>query len=244
MSQKVEKMEFQAEVKQILDLVINSLYSNKEIFLRELISNSSDAIDKARIESLKNVDLLGDDQEFKIKISIDKKKKTLTISDNGIGMNKKELISNIGTIAKSGTKEFLKKMKGEKNNAELIGQFGVGFYSVFMVAQKVELTTKRLGNKQSALCWTSTGDGSYSIEEVKQSHRGTSICLYLKKDEESFIEDWQVQSIIKKYNSYISHPIFMDVEKTTGEGDDKKTEIVEEVLNDKPPYLATGKNGH
>jgi molecular chaperone HtpG len=238
-----EQMEFQAEVKQVLDLVINSLYSNKEIFLRELVSNSSDAIDKARIESLKNVDLLGDDKEFKIKIELDKEGKTLTIRDNGIGMNRDELIANIGTIAKSGTKEFLKQLKEskEQGDSQLIGQFGVGFYSVFMVADKVTLTTKRMGSEESAIQWVSAGEGNYTLEEVDKVGRGTEIKLHLKEDELQFTEDWQVRSIVKKYNSYIPHPIAMDTEKEVGEGDDKAKEVVEEILNDKPPIWRRGK---
>ena len=229
------KMDFQAEVKQVLDLVIHSLYSNKEIFVRELISNASDALDKARLETLKEISLLGDDKNFKIKIELDTKNKVFTIHDNGIGMSKEELIENIGTIAKSGTKEFLKKLKDNKDKPELIGQFGVGFYSIFMVADKVILTTKRLGSKKSAIQWTSKGEASYTLEEVEKDSRGTSIQLFLKKEEEDFSQFFNVQNIIKKYNSYIPHPIYMDEEKEVGEGDNKKTEVFETIINDKPP---------
>ncbi len=234
------KMEFQAEVKQVLDLVIHSLYSNKEIFVRELISNASDALDKARIESLQNIDSLGDDKEFRIKIELNKDKKRFIIHDNGVGMSQEELVKNIGTIAKSGTKEFLEKLKENKNKAELIGQFGVGFYSIFMVADKVVLTTKRLGS-DNAIQWSSQGEGSYTLEQVNKPTRGTTIELFLKKEEEDFVQNWKIQSIIKKYNSYIPHPIVMDEEKEVGEGDHKKTETFETILNDKPPIWRRSK---
>jgi molecular chaperone HtpG len=224
-----EKVDFQAEVKQILALVINSLYSNKEIFLRELISNASDAIDRARIESLTNVDLLGNDQNFKIKIKANKDKKLLTIQDNGIGMSRNELIENIGTIARSGTKDFLKKLSGnQKQDVSLIGQFGVGFYSAFMVSKKVTMVTKRFGSVEPAIRWESTGDGSYTMEEADKTDRGTEITLHLKEDDKEFAEEWKARSIVKKYSSYIAHPIAMEVEK-------EKNKIEEEILNDKPP---------
>ncbi len=231
-------MEFQAEVTQLLDLVINSLYSNKEIFIRELISNASDAIDRARIETLKNVELLGDDPDFKIKIEVDKDKNQVTIHDNGIGMTKAELIENIGTIARSGTKNFMKNLTGdEKKDVNLIGQFGVGFYSAFMVAKKVSLSTKRLGSEEPAMQWTSKGDGNFELEETEKPGRGTSITLFLKEDDKEFSEDYKIRSTIKKYSSYIAHPIAMDTEKEV----DKKKVVEEEILNDKPPIWRRAK---
>jgi len=226
-----EKKEFQAEVRQILDLVIHSLYSNKDIFLRELISNSSDALDKARIESLQNIDVLGDNKQFEIRLSVDKENRTVTFSDNGIGMTKEELVSNIGTIARSGTKEFLKKLSGDqKKDLSLIGQFGVGFYSAFMVADKVTLTTKRMGSSEPAQQWESTGDGTYTIADADKQTRGTTIVVHLKEDEKDYADEWKVRSIAKKYNGFVAHPIVLE---TTDEKEkDKKKD---EVLNDKPP---------
>lgn len=232
-----EKKEFQAEVKQVLDLVINSLYSNKDIFVRELISNASDALDKARIETLQNVELLGDDKKWNIRIRVDKENKTITISDNGIGMTREELISNIGTIARSGTKEFLKNLSSEqKQDSSLIGQFGVGFYSVFMVAEKVVLTTKRLGSEEPAIRWESAGDGSYTIEETEKEGRGTTIVATIKEDEKDYLEDWKIRSIAQKYNGYVSHPIYMVVED-----EKEKGKFKDELVNDKPPLWRRAK---
>ncbi|MBF0430634.1 MAG: molecular chaperone HtpG [Fibrobacteria bacterium] len=227
-----EKIEFQAEVKQILNLVINSLYSNKEICIREVVSNASDAIDKARIESLTNIEVLGDDHNFKIKIDLDKDKNQIIISDNGIGMSKEEVVSNIGTIARSGTQNFLKELSGDqKKDTTLIGQFGVGFYSTFMIADKVEIKTKRLGSDEPATKWESQGDGSYTLEETDKESRGTDIILHLKEEDKDFCDDWKIRSIIKKYSSFMPHPIVMDKETEV----DKKKVVEEEVLNDKPP---------
>ncbi|MEO6094691.1 MAG: molecular chaperone HtpG [Fibrobacteria bacterium] len=220
-----EKMEFQTEVKQLLNLMIHSLYSNKEIFLRELVSNSSDAIDKARYESLTQIESLGEDKTFRIKVSADKEKGILRISDNGVGMTRAELIHNIGTIASSGTRKFVEKLSGDqKKDMSLIGQFGVGFYSVFMVADKVVLTTKRLGSSDPAMRWESTGDGSYTMEESDKQDRGTELEIHIKPEEKEFLEDFRIRSIIRKYSEYISHPIQL----TDADGK-------EEVLNDKPP---------
>jgi molecular chaperone HtpG len=227
-----EKMEFQAEVKQLLNLMIHSLYSNKEIFVRELISNSSDAIDKARHESLTNIDILGEDKSFRIKVSLDKEKKILRIVDNGVGMTREELIQNIGTIASSGTRKFVEKLSGDqKKDMSLIGQFGVGFYSVFMVSDKVILTTKRLGATEPAMRWESTGDGSYTLEEVEKSDRGTELEIHIKDDEQEFLEDYRIRSIIRKYSEYITHPILL----TDKDGK-------EEVLNDKAPIWRRSKS--
>ena len=177
-----EKLEFQAETKRLLDLVVNSIYTNKEIFLRELVSNASDALDKLRIESLTNKELLGDNESFEIFVIPDEATKTITISDNGIGMTRDEVINNIGTIAKSGTKDFLDKIRESSNAAaqELIGQFGVGFYSAFIVADKVELITRKAGT-DSAVKWTSDGAGEYELEDFQKDSRGTTIILHLKR---------------------------------------------------------------
>ena len=200
-AQKTEKMEFQAEVKQLMQLMIHSLYSNKQIVLRELISNASDAADKLRFESLSNAALYENDSELKIIIGFDKAKRTVTISDNGIGMSRDEVIANIGTIAKSGTKEFMQKMVadealassgGESQAANLIGQFGVGFYSAFIIADKVTLTTRRAGSTD-AVKWQSAGEGDYTIEAVKKESRGTEITLHLRKGEDEFLNDWQLK---------------------------------------------------
>ena len=226
-----EKMEFQAEVKQLLHLMIHSLYSHKEIFLRELISNSSDAIDKARYESLTQADLLGEDKTFRIKVSVDKDRKVLKIADNGVGMTRQELIQNIGTIASSGTRRFVEKLTGDqKKDMGLIGQFGVGFYSVFMVADKVPLTTRRLGSQEPAMRWESAGDGTFVIEEAAKEDRGTELEIHVKDGEEEFLEDWRIRSIIRKYSEYITHPIYLVAASATPDKDGK-----EERLNDKPP---------
>ena len=196
--------------------MIHSLYSNKEIFLRELISNASDAIDKVRFESHSNMELLEGNADWKIKLHADKDAGTLTVSDNGIGMNIDEVADNIGTIAKSGTKSFMASLK-EKNlsdNPELIGQFGVGFYASFMVADKVVLTTRKAGEKQFGCRWESTGDGSYSIEECEKETRGTDIVLHLKDDMKEFLDDWRIRSIVKKYSDYVQYPVVMDVTRS------------------------------
>ena len=227
-AQKTEKMEFQAEVKQLMQLMIHSLYSNKEIVLRELISNASDAADKLRFESLSNAALYENDSELKIIIGFDKAKRTVTISDNGIGMSRDEVIANIGTIAKSGTKEFMQKMVadealassgGESQAATLIGQFGVGFYSAFIIADKVTLTTRRAGSTD-AVKWQSAGEGDYTIEAVKKEARGTEITLHLRKGEDEFLNDWQLKSIIRKYSDHITLPIMMQKSEWK-EGEDK-----------------------
>jgi molecular chaperone HtpG len=237
-----EKMEFQTEVKQLLHLMIHALYSNKEIFLRELVSNASDALDKARFESLTNSGILGEETAFKIRITVDKDKGILRIADNGVGMNREELIRNIGTIANSGTKKFLESLSGDqKKDANLIGQFGVGFYSAFMVADNVVLTTKRLGEEGPAWRWESTGDGSYTLGETDKEGRGTTIELHLKADEKEFLDTWRVRNIVKKYSEYIAHPIALISEKPgEKEGDAPVTE--EEVLNDKAPLWRRPRN--
>ncbi|MBW8887890.1 MAG: molecular chaperone HtpG [Fibrobacteres bacterium] len=205
--------------------MIHSLYSNKEIFLRELVSNASDAIDKARHESLTNIDVLGEDKSFRIQVSAEADKKILRIKDNGVGMTREELIQNIGTIASSGTRRFVENLTGDqKKDMSLIGQFGVGFYSVFMVADKVVLTTKRLGSSEPAIRWESAGDGTYTLEESDKQDRGTELEIHIKEDEKEFLEDYRIRSIIRKYSEYITHPISL-----------KDKDGKEEVLNGKPP---------
>ena len=204
-----QKMAFQAEVKQLLQLMIHSLYSNKEIFLRELISNASDAADKLRFEALSDAALFENDSELKIRISFDKAARSVTISDNGIGMSRDEVISHIGTIAKSGTREFFNALSGdEAKDANLIGQFGVGFYSSFIVADKVTLTTRRAGSSE-AVKWESAGEGDYTLEAVAKPARGTEITLHLREGEDEFLSDWKLKSIIRKYSDHITLPIVM-----------------------------------
>ncbi len=219
MDSKKKTHQFKTEIQQLLNLIINSLYSNKEIFLRELISNSSDAIDRLRFKAQIEPDILGDDSEYKIKIKPDGIKKTLEISDNGIGMTEDEVMENIGTIAKSGTAAFIEAMEKVKDKTiltpELIGQFGVGFYSSFIVADKVTLITRAAGSDK-ALKWTSMGDGSYTIEEAAKDTRGTTIILDLKKkekDEQDFTDEWTIRNIVKQHSDFVAYPIVMDVER-------------------------------
>ncbi|MGB9730943.1 MULTISPECIES: molecular chaperone HtpG [Calditerrivibrio] len=220
----MEKFEFRAEVKELLNLVINSLYSHKEIFLRELISNASDAIDKARYLSLTNSELNLVGTDWKIKIVPDKDSMMLKIIDNGIGMNKEEAINNLGTIAKSGTKEFLETLKKAKETGDinLIGQFGVGFYSAFMVAGRIDVISKKIG-EEKGIKWTSSADGSYEIDEVEREGFGTTVILHMKEDEKEFLDEWRIRQIVKKYSDYIEYPIVLESKK------DGKVE--EETLN-------------
>lgn len=202
---------FQTEISQLLDLMINSLYSQKEIFLRELISNSSDAIDKRRFEALTDASLLNDEEELSVVITTDKDERTLTISDNGIGMNHDEMIDNIGTIARSGTKKFMQAIEATKNdgdNVNLIGQFGVGFYSVFMVADKVTVISRRAGDEKGVI-WESDGKGEFTIGETDKAAPGTSITLHLREDESEYLDDFRLKHIINKYSEHISLPIKM-----------------------------------
>lgn len=207
--QAKQSMAFQAEVKQLLQLMIHSLYSNKEIVLRELISNASDAADKLRFEAISNGALYENDSDLTIKVSFDKAARTITIADNGIGMSRDEVIANIGTIAKSGTKEFMQALSGDQaKDANLIGQFGVGFYSAFIIADKVTLTTRRAGATE-AVRWESAGEGDFTIETAEKQSRGTEIVLHLRKDEDEFLNDWKLKSIIRKYSDHITLPILM-----------------------------------
>jgi len=219
-----ETLGFQAEVKQLLQLMIHSLYSNKEIFLRELISNASDAADKLRFEAINNDALYGNDHELKIKVAFDKDARTITISDNGIGMSRDEVISHLGTIAKSGTKEFFSQLSGDQQqDAALIGQFGVGFYSAFIVAEKVIVNTRRAGAFASeGVRWESAGEGDYSIESIEKVNRGTDIILHLRAGEEELLSSWKLKSIIRKYSDHISLPIVMQKE----EWDEEKKQTV------------------
>ena len=243
-----ETREFQTETKQLLDLMIHSIYTNREIFLRELISNASDAIDKIRVQSLTNHDLLEGDPNFEITLAADEKANTLTITDNGIGMTYDEVVENIGTIAKSGTKSFLEKLKeaGTTGDSELIGQFGVGFYSSFMVAEKVTLITRAPGETRGVR-WESTGDGTYTIEECDREKRGTSLILSLHPDfhstehpEENFLNQYTLQRLVKKYSDYIRYPIKMTFTVKGKEGEADTLEV--RTLNSMTPLWVRSKN--
>ncbi|HYG63396.1 MAG TPA: molecular chaperone HtpG, partial [Thermoanaerobaculia bacterium] len=248
---QVEVKQFQAETKQLLDLMIHSLYSNKEIFLRELISNASDALDRLRFEALTRPELLEGDEKLQIRLEADREKRTLTIHDNGIGMSRQEVIENIGTIAKSGTRELVERLKsGESKQsiAELIGQFGVGFYSSFMAADKVELVTRRAGDTE-ATHWESTGDGTYRIVPAEKPGRGTSITLHLKPEDrdngiDEFSDRWVVSRIVRRYSDFVGYPIVLtaekdpeieDLAKEKETGEKVKMPLEEKVLNSMQP---------
>ncbi len=258
MAQTAQKMRFEAETQKILDLMVSSVYSKKEIFLRELISNSSDALDKLRFKSLTQKNLVKGDEKPEIRLEADPKKRTLAVHDNGIGMTKKELIENIGTIAKSGTEELIQKMQKQKNKehiAEFIGKFGVGFYSVFMVTDRVEIITLKAGEKQ-AFQWESKGDGTYTIQDGSRDKNGTSVILYLKKSDpedglEDFTEPFTLKNIVKQYSDFISYPIVMKEETEEVEKDKdgkpieggKKNKIIEDkTLNSMKPIWTRPKN--
>jgi molecular chaperone HtpG len=232
-AQTAETRGFETEAKQLLHLMIHSLYSNKEIFLRELISNASDAADKLRFAALSEPELLESGGEPKVQIDFDTEKNILVISDNGIGMSREEVISNLGTIAKSGTAQFLESLTGdEKKDSQLIGQFGVGFYSAFIVADKVEVLTRKAGSAEDeATLWTSTGEADYSLESASKPVTGTQITLYLKKEESEYAEGYRLRSIVKKYADHISIPVFMQKEEMpSAEADESEGEKQE---NDK-----------
>ena len=212
----VETREFKTEIKQLLDLMIHSLYSHKEVFLRELISNASDAIDRARYESLTNADIQENDKEWTIRITRDVEKGTLTVSDNGIGMTKDEAIEALGTIARSGTKEFLQALRDKdiKNNPELIGQFGVGFYSSFMVADRITVLSRKAGSKDhTGVKWESTGDGAFTVEDIEKKGKGTDVVLHLREDEKQYLEEWEIRDVVHRYSDFIEHPVVMEVER-------------------------------
>lgn len=228
-----ETLGFQTEAKQLLHLMIHSLYSNKEIFLRELISNASDATDKLRVEALENAALYEDDGDLRIRIAIDEEAKTVVISDNGIGMSRDEVITNLGTIAKSGTADFLKNLTGDqKQDSQLIGQFGVGFYSSFIVADKVVVETRRAGAEASeAVRWSCEGEADYQLETIERAERGTSITLHLKGEEQEFANDWRLRSIVKKYSDHIAIPVEMlKQEPPAMPGDEEKKEEPAEIV--------------
>ena len=233
-----ETLGFQTEAKQLLHLMIHSLYSNQEIFLRELISNASDAIDKLRFEALSNEALLESNHDLSIRVEVNKEANTVSISDNGIGMSRDEVIENLGTIAKSGTAQFLEALSGDQQkDSQLIGQFGVGFYSSFIVAERVEVLSRRAGSAAAeGVHWESAGEAEFSIEDVEKAERGTTIILHLKPGCSEFADDWRVRSVIKKYSDHISVPVLMekpaapvaedteDTEDRDGEGGEKTAE--------------------
>ncbi len=239
MTKQKETLSFQAEVKQLLQLMIHSLYSNKEIAVRELISNASDAADKLRFEALEKNDLYEKNSDLKIWVDFDKDKKTITISDNGIGMSRDDIVKNIGTIAKSGTKEFLKKLSGDQaKDANLIGQFGVGFYSAFIISDEVTLESRKAGAKTGSR-WVSKGDGEFSLESIDKKSRGTSVTLSLKKDAEEFLDEYRLKEIIKKYSDHITLPIVMK-KFDFKDGKSIRTEE-DEVVNDASAIWARNK---
>ncbi len=251
MNARVEQLEFQAEARQLLDLMVHSVYSNKDSFLRELISNASDALDKLRLEAYRNKDLDVDASDLHIEIDVDRGARTLTIRDNGIGMTRAEVVDLIGTLAKSGTAELRRQLRETKNEAaseELIGQFGIGFYSVFMVADKVELLTRKAGESE-ATRWESSGDGTYTIEAVDDAPQGTSVTLHLKpEDAENEVYDytaeWKIRHLVKKYSDFIAWPIRMEVQRRTPaeDGGDEVVTIETETLNSMKALWARPKN--
>ena len=225
MGDNKETLGFQAEVKQLLNLMIHSLYSNKEIFLRELVSNASDACDKLRFEALNNVGLYGDDSDLKIRVSFDKAARTITISDNGIGLSRDEAVEHLGTIAKSGTREFFSALTGDQaKDAHLIGQFGVGFYSSYIVADKVTVVSRRAGVEAGqAVKWESAGEGEFTVEMVEKAGRGTDVTLHLREGEDEFLSSWKLRQTIRKYSDHITLPIIMKKEQWDEE---KKEQVV------------------
>ena len=227
-----ETLGFQTEAKQLLQLMIHSLYSNKEIFLRELISNASDAADKLRFEALSDGTLYEDDPELKITIEFDKEAKTISITDNGIGMSKEDVINHLGTIAKSGTAEFMSKLSGDQQkDSQLIGQFGVGFYSAFIVAERVEVKTRRAGLPVAeGVHWESKGEAEFSVESIEKADRGTTIILHLREDSADFADNWRIRSVVKKYSDHISLPVMMEKPITPEFDEEGKEKPVEENL--------------
>ena len=239
-----EHLSFQTEAKQLLKLMIHSLYSNKEIFLRELISNASDAADKLRFESLTDAALYESDSDLKIRVSYDSEARTITISDNGIGMSRQEVIDHIGTIAKSGTREFFNSLTGDQaKDAHLIGQFGVGFYSAFIVADRVTLNTRRAGlTREHGVRWESSGEGDYTLETIEKSTRGTEIILHLRKDEDEFLNGMRIRNIIRKYSDHITLPIVMKKEEWSQEEKKNKITAEDETINQASALWARPKN--
>ena len=225
MGAQKETLGFQAEVKQLLNLMIHSLYSNKEIFLRELISNASDACDRLRFEALNNAALYGEDAELKIRVAFDREARTLSITDNGIGLSRDEAVEHLGTIAKSGTREFFSALTGDQaKDAHLIGQFGVGFYSSYIVADKVTVISRRAGlEANQAIRWESAGEGEFTIEMVERAQRGTEVILHLREGEDEFLSSWKLRQTIRKYSDHITLPIVMKKEEWSEE---KKEQVV------------------
>ena len=225
MGEQKETLGFQAEVKQLLNLMIHSLYSNKEIFLRELISNASDACDRLRFEALNNASLYGDDSELQIRVSFDKDARTISIVDNGIGLSRDEAVEHLGTIAKSGTREFFSALTGDQaKDAHLIGQFGVGFYSSYIVADRVTVTSRRAGlEANQAVRWESGGEGDFTVEMIERAQRGTEVTLHLRDGEDEFLSSWKLRETIRKYSDHITLPILMKKEKWDEE---KKAQVV------------------
>ncbi len=224
-----QKMEFKTELKQLLDLIIHSLYTKKEIFLRELISNAADAIDKIRFQSLTDTTLLEGNSDWKIKLIPDAASNTLTIRDNGVGMSRESIVDNLGTIAKSGTREFLANLQqaNAQQRPELIGQFGVGFYASFMAADRVTVLSRTAGPKSDGVKWESDGQGEFTVEPYEKETRGTDVILHLREDAKDFLEARRLREIVRQYSNFIDHPITLDVEKET---DGQKT-TEEETLN-------------
>ncbi len=239
-----ETLGFQTEVKQLLHLMIHSLYSNKEIFLRELISNASDACDKLRFEALNNAALYGDDSELRIRVAFDKEARTVTISDNGVGLSRDEAVAHLGTIAKSGTKEFFSALTGDQaKDAHLIGQFGVGFYSSFIVADKVTVISRRAGVEAGqAVKWESAGEGEYSVEMVDKAGRGTDVTLHLREGEDDFLSAWKLKSIIRKYSDHITLPIVMKKEEWDKDKGEQVVTDEDETVNQASALWVRGKS--
>lgn len=239
--QPSEKREFKTELKQLLHIITHSLYSNKEIFLRELISNASDAINKIKFDSLSHEEELEGNKDWKIKIIADRAAETLTVLDNGIGLSREGAVENLGTIAKSGTRAFLERMKNKdaKDQPELIGQFGVGFYSAFMVADKVTVISRMAGDPRDGVKWESDGQGDFTVETVEKPARGTDVVLHLKPEEKDFLDEYRLRQIVKKFSDFIEHPVVMDVEKTD---EQKNKTIVEETLNSRRAIWLRGKS--
>lgn len=234
---------FQTEVKQLMELVTHSLYGNREVFVRELVSNASDALDKLRFLALSNDALYEQDSVLKITVTCNKENKTITIADNGVGMTREEAIDHLGTIAKSGTKEFLKGLTGDQTkDSHLIGQFGVGFYSAFIVAEKVIVKSRKAGvDPANGVMWESKGDGEYTVENIQKSTHGTEVTLYLKADEEEFLNDWRLKSIITKYSDHIAWPIEMEKAPAVTEKKEGEENTVETAENKAPEFEAVNK---
>lgn len=241
---KQETLGFQTEVKQLLHLMIHSLYSNKEIFLRELISNASDAEDKLRFEALSNNALYEDDGDLKIRLEFDEAAKTVTLTDNGIGMTRDDVINHLGTIAKSGTAEFMTKLTGDsQQDSQLIGQFGVGFYSAFIVAKKVDVFTRKAGvDSAEGVHWSSEGEGEFTIETIEKASRGTSIVLHLKDDEAEFANGWRLRSLVKKYSDHIAFPVIMKSEPAPAAEGEEQEEPKDETVNEATALWALSKS--